>query len=80
MSKTARQQAWETRRDTYGPKGHNGYRTQRRKSDPSIETMRRLIAKLVNEGIVSEGQASEAMMLPRIDVRAICDQVREGEA
>jgi hypothetical protein len=79
VRQTARQRAWETRRKTYGPKGHSGYQVGGRKSDASIETMRRLIARLVNEGIVSEGQASAAMLLPRIEVRAICDRVREGE-
>ena len=70
-----RKRAWATRREKYGAKGHGGY-VHERGENPSLRTMRNLIAKLVNEGVVSEGQAAKAMMIPRIEVRKICDEVR----
>ncbi len=72
----ARKQAWATRRAKYGPKGHNRY-TVTLRTDPSVVSMRALIAKLTNEGVLSEGQACKATGLHRIELRTLCDSIKE---
>jgi hypothetical protein len=72
-----RRRAWATRREKYGVKGHSG--AYYRPTDSSVEPMRRLIAKLTNEGIISEGQGSKVTGLYRIQYRDLCIKVRDEE-
>lgn len=68
--------AWKTRRERYGQSGHSGsYRcglTRDRKADGAL----RLIVRLHQEGVLSEGQVSSALGISRIEVRKLSDEGR----
>lgn len=71
---TARAKAWETRRRLYGPAGHRGmgiaYRRPRsRREDLAL----RLIARLHEQEVLSEGQCRKALDMDRIEFRVMCD-------
>lgn len=70
----ARKQAWETRRKRYGKKGHNSaYTRPPLCCAPANPYARKLIVKLHLEEILSEGQASKALGMHRIEFRKLCD-------
>lgn len=75
-----RRRAWATRRAKYGKFGHRGsYRCGcGRDADYAAahSDMILLIVKLHIEGVISEGQASKAMHIGRIDLRKKADELR----
>lgn len=72
-----RKRAWATRRKKYGKYGHAGaYKRGLAGEDAvALQRCRELIAKLHNEGILTEGQAAKATGLYRIDLRKLCDDL-----
>ena len=69
-----RKRAWATRRAKYGPRGHNSpYSRPRVVACEDCLRMTHLIVKLYAEGVLSEGQASKATGLPRVDLRRMAD-------
>ncbi len=74
--KNAREMAWKTRRKLYGEYGHSGSYNCGSGSS-IIKHMRNVFAQLYNDGILSEGQAAKAMLMDRIQVRTIADNVAE---
>ena len=71
-----RARAWATRRKKYGPKGHGGSYT-RPATGPCqhCERMTALIVRLYAESVLSEGQASKATGLHRIELRKRADAI-----
>lgn len=63
-----RRKAWETRRTTYGNRGHNG-NYNRVSADHG--GMLALIIRLHVEGTLSEGQVSKATGLDRVEIRKL---------
>ena len=68
----ARRRAWKTRREKYGPHGHNGYALAGRCG--ACRRMRDLIVKLHVEGVLSEGQAARAIGEGRVALRIAADE------
>lgn len=66
-----RAKAWKTRREKYGPRGHSC--AYLRAKCGACHTMRDLIIRLHNEGVLSEGQAARATGLSRVDIRILAD-------
>lgn len=71
----ARKQAWATRRANYGPQGHRGY-APRQSSGGAL----RLVIQLHAEGVLSEGQVSQATGLDRVEIRRRREAVEEMAA
>lgn len=65
----ARKNAWKTRRAKYGPQGHNGSYSR-----PCSCSARRMIVRLHNEGVLSEGQAAKALGIDRVALRIEADR------
>lgn len=72
----ARARAWQTRRERYGPRGHAGSYSRGSGASSALRIAREALARLCNEGVLSEGQAARACSLDRIDFRALCDKLR----
>ena len=70
-----RKRAWETRREKYGALGHAGAYSQRGGACQDCARMRDWLVRLHIEGTLSEGQASKATGLSRIDLRAAADEM-----
>lgn len=70
-------QTWATRRERYGPTGHAGYRLRARRS-PIEEAALRLIVRLHEEEMLSEGQCCQALDVDRIEFREIRDSFHAG--
>ena len=69
-----RTKAWETRRQKYGPRGHNGMYSRLSITDYcNICPARKMIIRLYKEGTLSEGQASKAACMDRISLRIAAD-------
>lgn len=67
----AREKAWKSRREKYGPKGHHGtYSRASGKCCDHCNRMRVVIVGLHREGVLSEGQAARISGLSRVEVRA----------
>lgn len=68
-----RRQAWETRRQKYGPRGHarGAYRTVHNGPCAGCQTMRDTILRLHNEAVLSEGQAAKALNVDRVELRTL---------
>ena len=73
--KTARTKAWETRRARYGARGHAGTYSRPVLHCSRCNQMARLLCRLLNEGVLSEGQVSTATGMHRIEVRAMAEAV-----
>ena len=69
-----RRRAWKTRRATYGQRGHAG--TYSRSSNDALLM---LAIRLMNEGVLSEGQVSKAANLTRVQVRTLAQKERESK-
>lgn len=81
MSSEARRKAWETRRQKYGSRGHNG--TYQRGPSRMVEDnarMRQALIRLHVEGVLSEGQTARMTGLDRVEVRRMADQLSAEEA
>lgn len=63
-----RKAAWETRRKSYGAKGHAGSYTR----SPALLA---LAVRLMNEGVLSEGQVAKASGLDRVAIRKISENL-----
>jgi hypothetical protein len=61
-----RRRAWQTRRDKYGPQGHDG---SYRRPCGHCESAIAMIVRLYREGALSEGQAARATGLDRVELR-----------
>jgi hypothetical protein len=68
---TARAKAWETRRQTYGPRGHAG--SYQRPPDQLGRRALALVFRLHDEAALSEGQCCKALGLDRVSFRIMCD-------
>ena len=85
MSKESRAQAWETRREKYGPRGHNGAYGALRPiyTAPWHERMRKMqdtLIRLYREGVLSEGQVSKSTGLDRVTCRDLALAQRDALA
>lgn len=72
MTHESRSKAWYTRRVKYGPKGHS----KGAYSQPYMKLERlalKMIVKLHNDGVLSEGQCAKGLEMDRIHFRAMCD-------
>jgi hypothetical protein len=78
VSDEARHKAWKTRREKYGTRGHSGAYSRNGYCE-HCERMRRVIAKLHNAEILSEGQAVKATGMDRVDLRALADEIRDKQ-
>jgi hypothetical protein len=78
MSET-RTKAWETRRITYGWKGHSDNAYARRYDGLRFRALS-LIARLHNDGVLSEGQCCTALEMERVEFRAMVDQLDPNRA
>lgn len=76
----ARKQAWETRRNRYGESGHGmTYRPAPHRKRTVLETAAlRLLARLHDEQVLSEGQICQALGLDRVEFREIVERFRGG--
>jgi hypothetical protein len=74
----ARLKAWETRRQTYGPRGHAG---SYRQASLCLHCarMRDALIRLHNEGVLSEGQTAKATGMGRVEMRRRADELRDPE-
>lgn len=70
-----RKRAWQTRRQKYGSRGHNGSYNRERHDCPDCARMRNFIARLHVEGALSEGQAAKAAGITRIELRILSDDL-----
>lgn len=72
----ARQRAWETRRAKYGKSGHAGIyeRGPRWHTVKDEKRLARLVAVLLNDGLLSEGQVSKIIEMDRLEVRRYRDE------
>lgn len=68
----ARQRSWETRRAKYGPAGHAGYYS--RPATRPDTRLGRLVALLIDDEILTEGQVARIIECDRIAVRRIADE------
>lgn len=75
-----RAKAWKTRREKYGPRGHNGSYARPARPCADCDRMRVLIVRLHVEGVLSEGQAARATGLHRIDLRKLADEMAPAAA
>lgn len=76
-----RTRAWKTRREKYGPSGHNSSYTRGRPACcPDCGRMRDWLIALHVGGVLSEGQACRATGLDRISVRIIADEIGDAES
>lgn len=68
----ARRRSWETRRAKYGQKGHSGAYAR----PPSILGRKalQLVARLHEEGMLSEGQCCKALAMERVEFRIMCNE------
>lgn len=76
-----RRKAWETRRQKYGSRGHNG--TYQRGPSRMVEDnarMRQALIRLHIEGVLSEGQTATITGLDRLEVRRLAGQLIAEEA
>jgi hypothetical protein len=77
MSSEARQRAWMTRREKYGQRGHSKTAYGWRQRGPvSKEDLGVIVGKL-SRNELSEGQASRASGLSRIELRRLVDERSE---
>ena len=79
MSSEARHKAWVTRRASYGECGHSGPYNQWPRQKPDTAEMLRLIIRLHNEGVLSEGQVVKTTGLDRVDVRRLAQDSATNE-
>lgn len=76
MAPLARKRAWETRRAKYGSRGHG---SNYGRPCATCATLKPLIVRLHNEGILTEGQAAKALCIGRIQFRVFADELaKEG--
>jgi ribosomal protein S14 len=73
-----RAKAWKTRRRKYGQCGHASSYSRSPSSCQHCDAMRAVLAKLHNDGILSEGQAARATGLGRIGLRKLADEIANG--
>jgi len=69
-----RARAWETRRARYGQRGHAGSYSRNTAERGALG----LVIRLMNEGVLSEGQVCQATQLDRVTVRAMADAAGEA--
>lgn len=69
-----RARAWETRRARYGQQGHAGSYSRNTAERGALV----LVIRLLNEGVLSEGQVCRATQLDRVTVRAMADAAGEA--
>ncbi len=69
-----RARAWETRRARYGQRGHAGSYSRSAAERGALG----LVIRLLNEGVLSEGQVCRATQLDRVTVRAMADAAGEA--
>lgn len=69
-----RARAWETRRARYGQRGHAGSYSRNAAERGALG----LVIRLLNEGLLSEGQVCRATQLDRVTVRAMADAAGEA--
>jgi len=68
----ARQRSWETRRAKYGKAGHAGYYSR-----PVVRPdtrLGRIVALLLDDEVLSEGQIARVIECDRLEVRRIADE------
>ena len=70
-----RKRAWETRRQTYGERGHSGSYQRSSSGCGDCRRMAYALVRLHVEGVLSEGQAAKMTGLDRIAVRRIADSI-----
>lgn len=70
----ARARAWETRRARYGHRGHTGSYSRSAAERGALG----LVIRLLNEGVLSEGQVCRATQLDRVTVRTMADAAGEA--
>jgi len=72
-----RKQAWKTRREKYGERGHGGtYRAAGRCGECGrVQAMTYSLVRLHVEGVLSEGQTAKATGVDRVEVRRIADAI-----
>jgi hypothetical protein len=74
-----RKRAWKTRREKYGERGHSGAYGAARpiytaRWNERLQTMQDALIKLYREGVLSEGQVSNACGLDRVTCRDLAIQ------
>lgn len=76
-----RHKAWATRRKKYGSAGHSGSYARWRKSggDHQKDNMRKWLVRLHVEGVLSEGQLMDALLLDRIKCRELRDDYIDSQ-
>lgn len=74
-----RKRAWDTRRETYGPKGHaRSYSCGTAQTNGcALCPARAMIVRLHVEGTLSEGQAAKATGLDRVALRTLADDYKD---
>lgn len=72
---SAREKAWQTRRERYGDRGHAG--SYRRPTEPLGRRALALVVRLHKEAVLSEGQCCKALDIDRVEFRQIVDS--EGD-
>jgi hypothetical protein len=76
----ARGEAWKTRREKYGPRGHSSaYSRGPAGACPHCTAAVDLVMRLLNEATLSEGQVSKALRVDRVTVRALADRTRGNQ-
>lgn len=73
MVNEVRAKAWETRREKYGPRGHNS--SYVRSGCSRCMKMEDLLIRLHVTGELSEGQVAKATDLHRIEIRRRADDI-----
>lgn len=71
---SVRARAWGTRRARYGQRGHAGSYSRNAAERGALA----LVLRLMNEGVLSEGQVCRATQLDRVTVRAMADAAGEA--
>ena len=70
-----RRRAWKTRRAKYGHKGHDSAYRRPRGRCADCERMQVMFARLLRNGLISEGTASRVTGLHRIELRKLVDRI-----
>lgn len=78
-----RKQAWKTRREKYGQRGHSGAYSHPRpvytaRWNERLNSMTDVLIRLYREGVLSEGQVSKDTGLDRVSCRNLA--IRQAEA
>jgi len=82
MGNNARRRAWETRRKKYGQQGHKGSysRFQNCSCTEIAKTATEAeVLKLLQDGVLSEGQAASILGIDRIELRIKADALESTQ-